>query len=582
MSDLEYSIFQSFRKMITLEKIRNFQNECILYQKEHHLKENNNKIPKNIFIFLFQKIFSSDSLYNTIYELFFKRFKNNKCIFKTEKNKENYILCDITSTEDIDIYNVEIALIVFHKCDFFTKMKIIFEITDYDDDGLISENEIKKIIFTINNLFPRDVNQLNSNSHLISQSLSNIFANNIYRSIMFFPGNLAPIIHKEKYVNFKTLMKAIIKIKNYKYNIIPLYVNIKNCLLEEKKEIEFDMNNNIINDFISISYELINQNILNYNEGDQKVKIKNVLDPKMIVKKKKKDPIIEYKEKKAKEAKEREIRSQKHQSPKKYDFKKSVSMYNYNMENIIRNKLSKLNKKNNNNSSSLLSTAYKSILNINNKQKNSLNNIKNFNTRKKRLYSIRNTKNPSFFLNSINKTSERSNSEDKKRNKLNLNIFSKKDNSEILSSSSSNLLDNENLEITTKEKLNNNNYNKLIIEKANYDKLINIQFPPCKIVSLKTNSYFPKFHKKNKSTLSCNGINSCLLKTRYEIRDDINKVIKQNYNFEGEVDNMNEILKKINFQKKILGKYIINGDNISPYFFKFNYNKMELSRNYSK
>ena len=144
MSDLEYSIFQSFRKMITLEKIRNFQNECILYQKEHHLKENNNKIPKNIFIFLFQKIFSSDSLYNTIYELFFKRFKNNKCIFKTEKNKENYILCDITSTEDIDIYNVEIALIVFHKCDFFTKMKIIFEITDYDDDGLISENEIKK------------------------------------------------------------------------------------------------------------------------------------------------------------------------------------------------------------------------------------------------------------------------------------------------------------------------------------------------------------------------------------------------------------------------------------------------------
>ena len=257
-------------------------------------------------------------------------------------------------------------------------------------------------------------------------------------------------------------------------------------------------------------------------------------------------------------------------------------MYNYNMDNIIRNKLSKLNKKNNNKSSSLVSIAYKSILNINNKQKNSLNNIKNVNTRKKRLYSIRNTKNPSFFLNSINKTSERSNSEDKKRNKINFNIFSKKDNSEILSSSSSNLLDNENLEITTKEKLNNNNYNKLIIEKANYDKLINIQFPPCKIVSLKTNSSFPKFHKKNKSTLSCNGINSCLLNTRYEIRDDINKVIKQNYNFEGEVDNMNEILKKINFQKKILGKYIINGDNISPYFFKFNYNKMELNKNYSK
>ena len=301
MYNLNYDIFKSFRDMISIEKIRNFHSECINYQKENHIKENSIKITKHTFMKVFQKIFSLDQNYIDLYELFYKRFKNNKCIFKTEKNKENYILCDITSTEDIDIYNIEIALIVFHKCDFFKKIKIIFEITDYDDDGLISENEIKKIIFTINNLFPRDVNQLNSNSYLISQSLSNIFANNIYRSIMFFPGNLAPIIHKEKYVNFKTLMKAIIKIKNYKYNIIPLYVNIKNCLLEEKKEIEFDMNNNIINDFISISYELINQNILNYNEGDQKVKIKNVLDPKMIVKKKKKDPIIEYLKKQKKE-----------------------------------------------------------------------------------------------------------------------------------------------------------------------------------------------------------------------------------------------------------------------------------------
>ena len=305
MENIEYSLFQSFREMITIEKIRNFPYDCLNYQNEHHLKENSNKITKNIFISVFQKIFSSNTIYNNLYELFFNRFKNNKCIFKTEKNKENYTLCDIISTEDIDIYNIEIALIVFHKCDFFQKIKILFEITDSDDDGLINENEVKKIIFTINNLFPRDVSLLKTDSNLISQSLSNIFAAKIYNLIMYFPGGLMRIFHKEKCINFETFFKAIIKIKDYKYKIMPLYVNIKECLLEKKKEIEFDMNENVSKDFISVTYDLINQSVLTLNE-EQKVKIKNILEPKIVIKKKKKDPVTEFKEKKAKEAKERE------------------------------------------------------------------------------------------------------------------------------------------------------------------------------------------------------------------------------------------------------------------------------------
>ena len=294
MENIEYSLFQSFREMITIEKIRNFPYDCLNYQNEHHLKENSNKITKNIFISIFQKIFSSNPIYNNLYELFFNRFKNNKCIFKTEKNKENYTLCDIISTEDIDIYNIEIALIVFHKCDFFQKIKILFEITDSDDDGLINENEVKKIIFTINNLFPRDVSLLKTNSNLISQSLSNIFASKIYNLIMYLPGGLMNIINKEKCINFETFFKSIIKIKDYKYKIMPLYVNIKECLLEKKKEMEFDMNETVSKDFISVTYDLINQSILNIYD-EQKVKIKNILDPKIVIKKKKKDPITQFK-----------------------------------------------------------------------------------------------------------------------------------------------------------------------------------------------------------------------------------------------------------------------------------------------
>ena len=50
MENIEYSLFQSFREMITIEKIRNFPYDCLNYQNEHHLKENSNKITKNIFI----------------------------------------------------------------------------------------------------------------------------------------------------------------------------------------------------------------------------------------------------------------------------------------------------------------------------------------------------------------------------------------------------------------------------------------------------------------------------------------------------------------------------------------------------
>ena len=278
MYNFNYEIFQSFRDMISIEKIRNFHSECINYQKENHIKEKTTKINKQTFMAVFKKIFSLDKNYIDIYELFFKRFKNKKCMFKTEKNKENYILYDIISTDEIDIYNIEIALIVFYKCDFFKKIKMIFELTDIDNDGLINEVEIKKMIFTINNLFPKDVNQFKADSHLINQSLSNIYAKEIYRSIMYNPGGLGEIIHKEKYINFEIFYEGLIKLHNYKYNFLPLYVNIMDCLLEEKKEIEYNMNNTILNDFISVSNELICQSNLKYNQNEAKTNIKTILD----------------------------------------------------------------------------------------------------------------------------------------------------------------------------------------------------------------------------------------------------------------------------------------------------------------
>jgi hypothetical protein len=170
---------------------------------------------------------------------------------------------------------------------------------------------------------------------------------------------------------------------------------------------------------------------------------------------------------------------------------------------------------------------------------------------------------------------------EKKKPSLTLKLIQplKKDNSEILNLSSSDL--NELSESSKNSKDKQFIFNKLIIEKASYDKLVNLQFPPCKIIPLRSISCFPKFsYKKIKNSSSGPAINNYLLKTRYEIKDDINKIIGQNYYLDG--DNMGVILKNINLKKKEIGKYIVSGDNISPNFFKFKYDLKKSRIKYFK
>ena len=571
MYNLNYDIFKSFRDMISIEKIRNFHSECINYQKENHIKENSIKITKHTFMKVFQKIFSLDQNYIDLYELFYKRFKNNKCIFKTEKNKENYILCDIISTGDIDIYNIEIALIVFYKCDFFKKIKIIFELTDIDNDGLINDVEIKKMIFTINNLFPKDVNQFKADSHLINQSLSNVYAKEIYRSIMYNPGKLGKIILKEKYINFEVFYNELIKIHNYKYKFLPLYVNIMDCLLEEKKEIEYNMNNTILNDFISVSNELICQSNLKYNQNEAKTNIKTILDENIFNKKQKIDTKID---KNIKTNTENENKIKQIKVPKLSSIKKSSSMTNLDIDNLIKNKINKLsrfNKYNNNKCfSPLYSTAVSSIYHSKNQNQNKTTIQIPKKIKKKKQFSLNNSLKNSKKLNIHNNSYGKLSIINKKKKITNYKSFYSviKNDDKCLNYTSSYI--NHNTDSSFNEK-NLNNSIKIITQKANYDKLVNLQFPPCKIISMKNILSFPKisYNKKNKKYLSPSKSNY-LLKTRNEINEDINK-IKERINYRKENDSLNDLMRDINIQKKSIFKYVGKGKYFSPHFFNFKY-----------
>ena len=237
---LNDSLCDKFLSLITKEKILTFQNEYINYLDNNNQKYKN-KISKNIFIILFQKIFSSIPSFTPLYEIIFDKFKNKKLIFKTEKKKELYSLKDILSTEEIDINKIPFILLAFYKSDFDNKIKILFDLSDLDYDGLINENEVKNMIYSFIILFSQNECQFKTKSNLIQRSLANAKANKVYFSIMYSPGELLNILKKEKFINFETFYSSISRIKDYKFNLFPFHLSFIDFFSKSNNEIEYSL-----------------------------------------------------------------------------------------------------------------------------------------------------------------------------------------------------------------------------------------------------------------------------------------------------------------------------------------------------
>ena len=192
-----------------------------------------------------------------IYELYFLRFREIKCILKN--NKTIFYLTDFIPENHINTYNIICSLVVLMKCPFNTKIKLLFQLSDVDEDGFLNEMEIRHMITTCNFLFCNERNGLSMNSTIVSQSLMNIKVNEILKQILYEPGNLYVALEEEKYINFDVLYNSIKKVKNYKYDILPSFINLKFCLYNKKVEKLIKVENKFKKDFINVSSGLFNQ-----------------------------------------------------------------------------------------------------------------------------------------------------------------------------------------------------------------------------------------------------------------------------------------------------------------------------------
>ena len=229
-----------------------------------------------------------EEIINEIYELYFLRFREIKCII--QNNKTVFYLTDFKPENYINSYHVICSLTIFLKSCFENKIRLLFNITDIDEDGFLNEYEIIQMITTCNFLFCEEGNIINTNSSILAQSLTNYKVNDILKELLYEPGNLYLVLEEEKYINFDLLYKSIKLIKDYKYRIIPYYINLKQCLNNIKKEKVIKINDKHKYDFIKISSSLVgNKTIGSYRSLKNQKSfscpyLSGILKPKKITK----------------------------------------------------------------------------------------------------------------------------------------------------------------------------------------------------------------------------------------------------------------------------------------------------------
>ena len=315
--------FILFQMSITPDKISSFFDQGIMQNEKSNSKDFT-KLNKADFFLIFNSLFSKGlnnvGELNQIYFLIFQRLKERKCVFKINSpfSSKNYALADITSTEKIEIYIVQLFLSAIMITNYKNKLESMFNVTDTDNDKLINEDEIKKLVITTNKLFYEDSKEKFSKSSLIQQAIANFKANKALSKLLYGKSDLKKILEKEKYINFEQFYERLIMLDNYMYDIIPMFINIKKFLSNKQEEIEMYVDDKCKKDFVDISYELINKNNL-ISYVSPKNYMKQFFDKKKKVKKKKIDPLKEIKEKKERQ---KELRMQRMIEMKKREFGK--------------------------------------------------------------------------------------------------------------------------------------------------------------------------------------------------------------------------------------------------------------------
>jgi hypothetical protein len=253
-AELDDSLYEHFLEKLTISKFNQFSRYC--KEKEIENLKHDMKLRKSQFMQIMKNVFPGLPEFYPLYEKIFHRFRLLKCKVIYNPLYDNYFINSIYSNEEIDIYEISCAFACFLKCFFEQKLKILFDLSDPDEDGFINEIEVKKMIYTINYIFNREDNSIGTDSAITNLSLASLKAKKSFNLIMRHPGNLSLVIQQEKYISFKKFLSAVENVYNYKYSLMPLFISLKYSLNINRNEKEFEINKNNFNDYSKILKEI--------------------------------------------------------------------------------------------------------------------------------------------------------------------------------------------------------------------------------------------------------------------------------------------------------------------------------------
>ena len=257
--EIDYSkICDEFIQYLTISKFKEFAENC--KKREIENIKHDMRLKKSQFIQVMKTSFLSEDRFTKLYEKIFNRFKLLKAeVNRDHKIENSYFISRIFSEEEIDIYEISCALACFVKCYFSEKLKLLFDLTDIDEDGFISDNEVRKLIYTVNLLFYEEAHPSCTGSTILSNSLASIRAKKSFNMIMKHPGNLSEIIQEEKYVHFSQFQSAVEKVYQYKFDLMPMFISLKHAINTKRGEKEFDIKYETFHDYGKISNDIVSE-----------------------------------------------------------------------------------------------------------------------------------------------------------------------------------------------------------------------------------------------------------------------------------------------------------------------------------
>mmetsp|Transcript_8202 Transcript_8202/g.16157 ORF Transcript_8202/g.16157 Transcript_8202/m.16157 type:complete len:334 (-) Transcript_8202:1994-2995(-) len=157
----------------------------------------------------------------------------------------------------IDLHDIVIVLTILAKLSDETKLRLVFELTDVDEDGCLSPDEIGRMFEVIERVLNRENSDIKIKSKVLLDQISKDRARRKYDWAMKTVGNLEDKCKKEEgLVTFQEFSDALSKVPNLLNSFLPRYTNLKDVLASPQAEKEYFVSNLYRDDFVMFRYEM--------------------------------------------------------------------------------------------------------------------------------------------------------------------------------------------------------------------------------------------------------------------------------------------------------------------------------------